>query len=380
MKRYLISTAGFPNFGDEQIVRTWLKFYRDNFPDDQIILDVPFPARASFLFKGEYDNVQFVDTIWNLVYLANANDLTLQNEAEISAILHGGDPRNSVPIAAVFESDVVHLLGGGYFSTAHDEFVYTYLFFMFLALINRDKPEIELFGTGLGLTPISDEIVKAIGQYTAAFSYLGVRDQASLVVPNTTFESDDVVMSIVLNAIKLREQADHPDILLSIQPFKTNELRDEFLRLLIEYLRQPRNRAKKIGILEAMVPEDNWLFFGDALKDYPDIQTRLIFFDFWDVWQHGIPVKTDQEWVTTRFHFHLIGALLGYKGTAINPGDDYYEIKHTSLLNLGTSWQYINLAVSVDQKIQPTICPLNQVKLAGVAAQKIKQMKQLLIK
>lgn len=36
-KRYLISTAGYPNFGDEQIVRTWLKFYRENFPDDQLI-------------------------------------------------------------------------------------------------------------------------------------------------------------------------------------------------------------------------------------------------------------------------------------------------------------------------------------------------------
>ena len=100
-KRYLISTAGYPNFGDEQIVRTWLKFYRENFPDDQFILDVPFPARASFLFQDELPHVQFVDTIWNLVYLAHDQQLTLENESEVSAILHGGDPRNNVPIAEV---------------------------------------------------------------------------------------------------------------------------------------------------------------------------------------------------------------------------------------------------------------------------------------
>lgn len=227
-KRYLISTAGFPNFGDEQIVRTWLKFYQDECPNDQIILDVPFPARASFLFQGEFDNIQFVDTIWNLVYLANANGLTLKNEREVSAILHGGDPRNNVPIREMLESDKIHILGGGYFSTEHDEFSYTYLFFMMLALIKQDKPEIELLATGVGLTPINDEIVKAIGQYTAAFSYLGVRDQPSLIVPNTTFEPDDVVMSLHLNAFKLDENSDNPDILLSIQPFKTSALRHEF--------------------------------------------------------------------------------------------------------------------------------------------------------
>lgn len=379
-KRYLISTAGFPNFGDEQIVRTWLKFYQDECPNDQIILDVPFPARASFLFQGEFENIQFVDTIWNLVYLANAKGLTLKNEPEVSAILHGGDPRNTVPIREMFESDKIHILGGGYFSTEHDEFSYTYLFFMMLALIKQDKPEIELLATGVGLTPINDEIVKAIGQYTAAFSYLGVRDQPSLIVPNTTFEPDDVVMSLHLSAIKLHENSDNPDILLSIQPFKTSALSHEFLRLLIEYLRQPRNRTKKIGILEAMVPEDNWLFFSNALQAYPDIQSRVVFFDFWTIWQQGMPVKPGQEWISTRFHYHLIGALLGYKGTAIGSGSPYYAVKHTSLIDLGTSWQYILLEEGNTPSIQPKFHQLSKIKLGRTAKKKFQNMRQLLIK
>lgn len=376
-KRYLISTAGYPNFGDEQIVRTWLKFYRDNFPDDDLILDVPFPARASFLFQDEWPKVQFVDTIWNLVYLAHDQQLTLENESEVSAILHGGDPRNNVPIAALFDSDVIHLLGGGYFSTAYREFSDTYLFFLFLALVKRDRPEIQLYATGLGLTPITHDIVGALARYTSAFSYLGVRDQASTVVANTTFESDDVVMAPSLTAIKCDDRPDNPDVLLMIQPFKAADQQARFVQLLVTYLRQPSHRGKKIGIVEAMVPGDNWLFFSEDLKDYPDIQQRLTFYGFWDIWQRGLPVKADQEWVTTRFHFHLIGALLGYPGTAINPGDAYYDVKHKSLLHLGTAWQYIDFSTTTDDAIKPTFCQLAKLKLSCATKRKMRYMMRL---
>ena len=378
-KRYLISTAGYPNFGDEQIVRTWLKFYRENFPDDQLILDVPFPARASFLFQDELPYVQFVDTIWNLVYLAHDQQLTLENESEVSAILHGGDPRNNVPIAALFDSDVIHLLGGGYFSTAYQEFSYTYLFFMLLALVKRDRPDTQLYATGIGLTPITDDITANLACYTDVFSYIGVRDRASTVVANTTFEYDDVVMAPKLEAIKQDDRPDNPDVLLMIQPFKQDTQQEKFIQLLVAYLRQPSHRDKKIGIVEAMIPGDNWLFYSEALQDYPDIQQRLTFYGFWDIWQHGIPVKANQEWVTTRFHFHLIGALLGYRGTAINPGDDYYDVKHQSLVDLGTSWQYIDLATATNVAIKPTFRQIAKLKLACATQKKIKRMKQLFI-
>lgn len=249
-KRYLISTAGYPNFGDEQIVRTWLKFYRENFPDDQLILDVPFPARASFLFQDELPHVQFVDTIWNLVYLAHDQQLTLENESEVSAILHGGDPRNNVPIAALFDSDVIHLLGGGYFSTAYQEFSYTYLFFMLLALVKRDRPDTQLYATGIGLTPITDDITANLACYTDVFSYIGVRDRASTVVANTTFEYDDVVMAPKLEAIKQDDRPDNPDVLLMIQPFKQDTQQEKFIQLLVAYLRQPSHRDKKLGLLK----------------------------------------------------------------------------------------------------------------------------------
>lgn len=129
-----------------------------------------------------------------------------------------------------------------------------------------------------------------------------------------------------------------------------------------------------------MIPEDNWLFFSDALQAYPDIQSRVVFFDFWTIWQQGIPVKSGQEWISTRFHYHLIGALLGYKGTAIGSGSPYYAVKQTSLIDLGTSWQYILLEEGNTPSIQPKFHQLSKIKLGRVAQKKLQAMRQLLIK
>ena len=65
---YLVSTAGFPNFGDEQIVRTWLTIFRQKNPSAKIILDVPAASRSQFLFKEEFDNLMIVDTLWNVIH------------------------------------------------------------------------------------------------------------------------------------------------------------------------------------------------------------------------------------------------------------------------------------------------------------------------
>ncbi|WP_312041018.1 hypothetical protein, partial [Leuconostoc lactis] len=68
-----------------------------------------------------------------------------------------------------------------------------------------------------------------------------------------------------------------------------------------------------------------------------------------------------------------------YRGTAINPGDDYYDVKHQALVDLGTSWQYIDLATATNVAIKPTFRQIAKLKLACATQKKIKRMKQLFI-
>lgn len=372
---YLISTAGFPNYGDEQIVRTWLAFFKKVHANDQIILDVPFPSRAQFLFKDEFPDLLIVDTIWNLIYLAESKGITLDDTNSLFELLHGGDPRNAVPIKTMFGADSLHLLGGGYFSVDHIEFKRTFYFFALLSIIKDKNPKTKIFATGLGLTPINSDIVSAIKEYVANFDYFGVRDRVSDLFPNATLEVDDVFLSKSLRAIKINKSDDNPDILVSIQPIFDDKIRKVVIENLIFFLKQHKNA--KIGILEAMVPDDNWLYFGDVFNQEPDIKERLIFYDFWTLWTDGIPFKKNQLWISTRFHFHLIGALLGAKGTAISIGTQYYDVKHQSLIDWGTGWQFQNFTKKYSV-IEPKINCFFQVKSKHLAEQKIKRVERML--
>jgi hypothetical protein len=372
---YLISTAGYPNFGDEQIVRTWLSFFRKYDPNAQVILDVPFASRAGMLFRDEFANLQIVDTLWNMIDLLDVTHADLADLNRHKDLLTGGDPRNTLGIRLIESADVIHILGGGYFDVTNRDFQRTYHLFPMLAAAKSLHPDVRLIATGIGLTPISEIVQAAIEPSLAVFDHVGVRDTASAEVAGTTLEADDVFMSAGLNALRLNVRNDSPDILLSLQPMD-DDIRDSFVALLVAFLRQPEHQTKRVGVIEAMVPEDNWPYISQAFDNAPDVKDRMTFYSFWDIWRRGLPVKPKQQWVTTRFHMHLVGALLGYKGTAVSVGSTYYNTKHQSLLNVGTGWQFL-ASPEQAKPIAPNSTTREQEKLMLVGQQKIDAMREL---
>jgi hypothetical protein len=42
--------------------------------------------------------------------------------------------------------------------------------------------------------------------------------------------------------------------------------------------------------------------------------------------------------VTSRFHFHLLAASAGARGIAVGMKKGYYDVKHESLVSLGSGW------------------------------------------
>jgi hypothetical protein len=372
---YLISTAGYPNFGDEEIVRTWLAFFRKYDPTSRVILDVPFASRAGLLFHHEFADLQIVDTTWNMVDFLTVTNVGLTDFKRHREILTGDDPRNTLGIRLLTGADTIHLLGGGYFDVTNPDFKRSYHFFPLLGAVKALNADVHLFASGLGLTPIDEETVAALATYTGDFDRVGVRDDASLVVAGTVLEPDDVFMSSNLGSLALNQRDDNPEILLSVQPIDQAS-RAGLVDQLLAFLRLPDNAAKEIAVIEAMVPDDNWLYFSRALDEAPDVKDRMRFYSFWEVWQRGLPVRPGQVWVTTRFHLHLVGALLGYKGTAISVGSDYYNTKHQSLLTVGTGWQYFD-EPALGQAIAPMAVADGEAKLRAVGQWKLDMMREL---
>jgi hypothetical protein len=96
------------------------------------------------------------------------------------------------------------------------------------------------------------------------------------------------------------------------------------------------NRDTSLGVVEAIPPDDAWLL--DQV--HRAWSGPVTFYPFAGLWLDGLPIDAAQYWVTTRFHFHLLAAAAGARGTAINVHPGYYDVKHRSLLSLGTGWAY----------------------------------------
>ena len=89
-RRYLVSTAGQPNWGDEFITRAWIRWLAKTEPDSEIWLDCPNPSHASLLFRNEHPHLHVVNTLWQLIW--NTSDLL--NDSEVAAQKMRGWIRN----------------------------------------------------------------------------------------------------------------------------------------------------------------------------------------------------------------------------------------------------------------------------------------------
>src|SRR5699024_9451140 len=70
---------------------------------------------------------------------------------------------------------------------------------------------------------------------------------------------------------------------------------------------------------------------------------KISFYSFQNLWESGFPAGEKTTWITTRFHYHLIGSSFGSKGIVLTTGSKYYDVKHMSLIKNGTGWNVMNI-------------------------------------
>lgn len=333
---YLVSSAGFPNYGDEIITLKWLRFLSAHKPNAEVWLDSTNPSHAAFLFKDAHPKLHFVNTLWQLMKDINKVEKVphLAGTYTNSLLRNSGKSKEVFGIELLKNVNVIHFLGGGYINSVWRDH---YLLLQTASILKEINPDILLYGTGLGLFPQSQETLAPTRDSLKLFDHLSVRDQESSIIAETPLGYDDAFLGLEDDVCNIQKQKQRAFISLQQDVVGRNEaIIPKIVKILVDSGIEP---DEPIMVFEALIPGDNW-----ALKRLQELwfgQVSLL--PFKETWEMGFPVGEDALWVSSRFHMHLLAASHGMRGVALLFDNSYYHNKHKSLFDLNTGWSSYTL-------------------------------------
>ncbi|MFF0942927.1 polysaccharide pyruvyl transferase family protein [Kocuria sp. CPCC 205300] len=328
---YLVGTSGHPNFGDEFIAASWLRFLARARPDAEVWLDCPHPGLASHLFDGLHPRLRTTDTLWRLVLETTQMDPAAADAHVDRVVTSLGSPRYDLGLLGARRASSVHLIGGGYLNSIWPHHA---------RLLRAARRLGELSGarlaaTGLGLSPVAD--AGALREELAAFDHVTVRDAPSAQLARAGRAPDDAFLGLPAVA-GFPGEASAPaadgEVWVCLQSDMAEPgVLDDAVAAVRSALTGPALAGRAVHYLEAIPGADR-----AAYERLADLVPEQNFVPFTRVWQEGFPARPGQTWLTSRFHFHLLAAACGAEGTALEVSTDYYRVKHQSLLDAGTGW------------------------------------------
>lgn len=332
---YLIATCGFPNFGDEVITAGWLRYLADAAPESTVWVDCPEPGLSAKLFEGIHPKARFTNTVWRMIAEAPSQEPEEMRAHLGRLIAHGGSPRFDLGLETLRDASSVHVLGGGYIHAKwphHAGLIYA-------ALAARNLNGAALYATGQGLAPVLGPeygLAEALGQ----FDHLSVREASSADFLGIDVGLDDAFLAapeVLKRSRRLNLDATAPDVLVCVQDDMGSPERIGHVRELVrERVAEAVAAGKSVGYVECIPGNDHPGFAALA-----DLIPAENFYPFARAWNEGMPLRSGQHILTTRFHLHLLGSAAGARGTAYGISDDYYDEKHRSLVERGSGWEFV---------------------------------------
>lgn len=326
---HLVATSAHPNFGDEFITASWLRFLARHRPDADVVLDCPQPGLATYLFEGIHPRLRTTDLLWRLTW--QTADLSAdERDAHVDRVVsHLGSPHFDVGLARMRRATTIHLLGGGHI-------VATWPLHLWLLRASRRLADVSgarLVATGLGLHPTLD--AARLRAELAGFDHSSVRDQPSAELSGATLAPDDAFLGVPdLPGWRAASPAVPGEVVVCLQSdLSTPETLDTAVAGIRRLLGRSDLADRPVRWVEAIPGTDRI-----AYERLSDLIPEERFTPFLHIWEHGLPVAPGQTWITSRFHFHLLASACGADGVAIEVNDDYYRVKHQSLVDLGTGW------------------------------------------
>lgn len=326
---YLVSAAGQPNFGDEFITRVWLEFLARAHPDVDVWLDCPEPGRAAHIFRRSHPRLRTTNTLWQLAQLP-AEEGPAGFPVIERFMRDGGSPKIDLGLRALGEMGSIHLLGGGYIASLWPR----HLGVVMGAVAARRQFGMPLYITGQGWVPQDTDARSWLRGARNEFDVAEARDEQTAEEFELDLGVDDAYLAFGPYTPPVFSTA-APDVMLLLQGDMIQHMGREATLAVLDAFLTRFGRGRSVGVMEAIPPEDSWL-----LDDVRRLAPRAIFVPFTRVWQEGFPAHDDQQWLTTRFHAHLVAAAGGAAGTVVSVLPGYYDVKHELLLRNGTGWAY----------------------------------------
>lgn len=364
---YLVAPAGHPNHGDEQLLAGWLRYLRHRLPGTRVVVDCHTPGQAAVLHHAEHPDVLFTDTLWRLA----GEHAGHEPSASVAFCRHavadlGTHPALASGIELLRSASIIHLIGGGY---VNDQWPHHLGVVAGAAEAGR-LADATVVATGQGFTPCAD--VGSLADALAGFDLVTVRDAASRDLLAGTdapvhLVGDDGWLSLASGGGI--EAGDHPvysddthaarDLVVCAQSdlVEPEVVAEAVARILAAW----KIPGERITVVESIPGGDRVVWdlvcaradaasaadagtvgggddyeVGHALAGLQLPMARFV--PFQELWATGLPARSGQVWLTTRFHPHLFAAARGASGVALRSGSAYYDVKHASLADAGSPW------------------------------------------
>lgn len=329
---YLIAGNGAPNFGDELLVKVWLKFYRDSGYTGSIIVDGKGADSTRRLLR-EFENVEFRQT-----FIPRHKD---GMEGNYLTFASSGIEFAKNNIEAFQGVKAIHLLGGGYTNSSWPNVM---RLLGATAEISRHFG-IPLVGTGLGFDPFlpMDAATRKIwSEIVGQFSFLECRDLNSWSKLMEVTEGKHWGLSYGLDDAFLYpvDRAPHLGRWLHLSGFSEEGIFGPSGRDLLPSLMEHFDKT----VFWACTKTDS-----DLLKklneDFPQIERISNF----QLIREGVPVEKNDFMLTSRFHPHLLASRLGLVGY-YSYYSAFYKTKHEMVADLGSAFRKIEKTADVFQE------------------------------
>lgn len=325
---YLISAAGQPNFGDEFITRAWLDWLAEHHPGREVWLDCLEPGRAAHLFRDTHPRLRTTNTLWQVAHTNAPDGVEEAAERVEELVARLGSPKMDFGLRELRGMRSLHLLGGGYLNSIWSNNL------SIVAAMTAVKRHygVPIYATGQGLLPHDDESREWMKDQLLQFDYVEARDGRSSRTFDVRQGSDDAFLAFANRRAIYAPRDSARKSMVLVQGDMPDSSKETHLAALVSRYVEAAGGADHVGFVEGIPPEDV-RFAEQYLED------GAHFHPFMRIWEEGFPAFADQDWLTSRFHFHLLAAAAGARGTVVSIRPGYYDVKHELLIELGTGWQ-----------------------------------------
>jgi tetratricopeptide (TPR) repeat protein len=340
---YLFGASGGLNYGDDRIAASWVRHYAKHFSDRDIVLDCLEPGAGAVSLVLASARATAVDVLWRAARSSYGEDFRAHFENGLKFPASDRDRRSlaehfSPTLDAI---EILHFHGGGYLNCLWPQTAYA----LGAAIALKRRTECKLVATGLGLQPATPQAIEVICRALQEFDVAEVRDaQSYAAVKDHDSESklrlgcDDVFLE---PAERPASASRGPRLHICVQrEFDFLERLDAAAELVRSLVMSRPGYFSAIRY-QMFCPASDGDFL-QSLKEQ-DLPLPIEVGSYADLTRSGLVTAEGDVGLASRFHAHLLLARSQVRGFYLSPLTGYYDVKHHSVVSLGSGWKAAGL-------------------------------------